>query len=255
MAGVSAGLRLSGVEVVLGATSVLERIELHAPAGAITVLVGPNGSGKTTLLRCAAGIVPAACGAVEIDGVSMQASAQHAKARLGFAVEPARLPAELTPRQCLALFARMRGPDRIPDDTLALACSLGTEPWLDVEIAYLSLGTRQKLGVLLGLLGDPPILLLDEPTNGLDPPSARVLRDELEARARRGRAVLVATYALDLAERLADRVAWLHGGTLAGVWEADELARMRAAGSRLEDAILARFDAAPSPSGSLETAT
>ena len=240
---VSVGLQLSGIEVELGATVVLERIELHAPPAAITVLVGPNGSGKTTLLRCAAGTVPARRGRVEVDGVSMQASPQHAKARLGFAVEPARLPPELTPRQCLALFARVRGFDRIPDASLALATAVGAERWLDVENAYLSLGTRQKLGVLLGLLGDPPVLLLDEPTNGLDPPSARVLRRELSARARAGRAVLVATHALELAESFADRVAWLHGGTIAGLWDADELARMRAAGERLEDAILARFDA------------
>ena len=239
----SAGLRLTGVAAVLGATTVLERIDLHCPAGAVTVLFGPNGSGKTTLLRCAAGVVPARRGAVEVDGVSMQATPQQAKTRLGLAVEPARLPAELTPRQCLELFARVRGSDRVPDETLVLARALGAEPWLDVENAYLSLGTRQKLGVLLGMLGDPAVLLLDEPTNGLDPPSARVLRRALSARARAGRTVLVATHALDLAEALADRVAWLHGGTVAGLWDADELARMRAAGERLEDAILARFDA------------
>ena len=105
--------------------------------------------------------------------------------------------------------------------------ALGFGPWLDTEVAFMSLGTRQKLGILLGLVGDPPLLLLDEVTNGLDPASAFVLKQHLVERARAGTAILLATHALDIAERIADRVLLLGNGRIEREWSPAELAEKR----------------------------
>ena len=71
---------------------------------------------------------------------------------------------------------------------------------------------RQKVSIAAALLHDPPLVLLDEPLGGLDPHSARALKDLLRERAARGLGVLVSTHLLDVAERLCDRVVVLHHG-------------------------------------------
>jgi ABC-2 type transport system ATP-binding protein len=87
---------------------------------------------------------------------------------------------------------------------------------------------RQKLGILLGLLGEPPLLLLDEPFNGLDPRSALLFKQHLVALAGRGdTSVLLATHSLDIAERHATRVILLMDGRVRHTWNAAELAAMR----------------------------
>ena len=75
----------------------------------------------------------------------------------------------------------------------------------------MSYGTRQKLGVLLALLGAPALVVLDETFNGLDPASGLLLKRHLRDRVDAGRCgVVLATHALDIAEHWADRVALLH---------------------------------------------
>jgi ABC-2 type transport system ATP-binding protein len=227
---VTAALRFDGVRVVLGHQAVLDDLTFSIEPGQITVLIGPNGSGKSTLMRCAAGIAAPNAGTVRIDGVDVVRDPVAAKSKLGYAVEPARLPPELTGRQCLELFAKARGlrRDAVEASLGPVVDALGYRPWVDVEVAFCSLGTRQKLGILLGLVGDPPLLLLDEVTNGLDPASAFVLKQHLVERAKSGVAILLATHALDIAERIADRVLLLGQGRIEREWSTAELATRRA---------------------------
>jgi len=205
----------------------LDGAELTLLRGDFMALIGPNGSGKTTLMRCIAGILQPDSGSIVIDGVDLRAAPRAAKARLGFAVDPVLLPGPLTGRQCLALFARARGLPQVPDASLVLASALAFEPWLDVEVERYSLGTRQKLGILLGLVGEPPLLVLDEPMNGLDPISAYALKQNLVALAQRGIAVLLATHALDVAERFITRAALMIEGRIARHWDVADLAAIR----------------------------
>ncbi|MGH8214481.1 MAG: ABC transporter ATP-binding protein [Rhodanobacteraceae bacterium] len=191
-------------------------------------MIGPNGSGKTTLLHALAGVVPLSAGSVRIDGYDLAKAPRNAKAAFGLAVDPPRLPALLTGRECLALFAGARGLPAIPPATLALGETLSLTSVLDRRIDSYSLGMRQKLGILLGVLGEPPLLLLDEPFNGLDPRSALVFKQHLAALVGRGdTSVLLATHSLDIAERHATRVLLLMDGRVRHTWNAAELAAMR----------------------------
>lgn len=233
-------LQLEDLHCAFDAQPVLRGVEFSLQAGEFAALIGPNGSGKTTLLQCIAGIAPAQCGRVRVGGIDLREDILRARQRLGYAIDPARLPPLLTGRECLALFASARGLPRIPAETLDVADTLAVSSLLDRRLSHCSLGTRQKVGILLGLLGEPPLLLLDEPINGLDPASAWAFKRHLQHLAReRGTAVLIATHSLDLAERFATRAMLLVDGMLRCQWDADELAALRAApGASLEQAMV-----------------
>jgi len=220
-------LHVDRLHVRYGEHAVLHDLALVMERGEFVALIGPNGSGKTTLLRAIAGIQPASAGCVRVEGHDIAREAQSARKKLGFGIAPERLPGLLSGRECLALFAAARGMSEVPETTLALAGTLDLTPMLDYRVAHYSLGTRQKLGVVLGLLGEPPLLLLDEPFNGLDPRSAFAFKRHLEARVHAGASVLLATHSLDIAERHATRVVLLIEGRLCRSWSRAELDRLR----------------------------
>ena len=163
-------------------------------------------------------------------------------------MEPERLPSALRGGQCIELVAHTRELGCVAlDAALALSAALGLTPWLQREVAEYSLGTRQKLAVVLALLGEPPLLLLDEVLNGLDPLAAFALKEELRRRVDRGAAVLLATHGLEVAERFLDRAVLLLDGRIAADWDREALQRLRTeTDGGLEAAVVARLRAASS---------
>ena len=225
----SAVLDIRNLTHAFGHKRVLDNVQLKLERGEFLALIGPNGSGKTTLMRCLAGILKPDAGEIELDGLALAADARAAKQRLGFAIEPGLLPGALTGRQCLTLFAEVRGLESVPAETYELAESLAFAPWLDELVERYSLGTRQKLGILLGLIGTPPLIVLDEPMNGLDPVSAYAVKQHLVKLVQANRAgVLLATHALEVAERFITRAVLLVEGRLTREWDTAHLDQIRA---------------------------
>lgn len=238
----SARLALQDIGLSFGPRSVLHRVDLALQPGELVGLIGPNGSGKSSLLRIAAGVLSPTRGTVCIDGIEAARDPVAARARLGYAVEPDRLPAALRGRQCLELVARTRAlSGRALERAHGDAQALGLAPWLEAEVGEYSLGTRQKLALVLALLGEPPVLLLDEVLNGLDPLAAYALKQLLRARADAGAAVLLATHGLEVAERFLDRAVLLLDGRLAADWDRPALHALRTSGGGLEAAVVARL--------------
>lgn len=219
---------------------VLEDVSLTVARGEWVALLGPNASGKTTLLHCVVGMMTPTSGAITVCGQSLRDNPSSAKGKLGFACAPDRLPGLLTGRQCLEIYAAAKGLSSISADVLQLAERLQYMPMLDRFVDAYSLGTRQKLAVLLALLGDPELVVLDEAFNGLDPASALALKHFLRDRVSQGKcSVLLATHALDIVERYADRAALLLNGRIAHEWRKEELAAMRAKSEEGFEAALA----------------
>jgi ABC-2 type transport system ATP-binding protein len=240
MAPPAAALSVHALALSLGGAAVLRGVDLALQPGTFTGLVGPNGSGKSTLLRCLAGILAPDAGRVRIAGHDIVETPLQAKGALGFAPDPAGLPDALRGSDCLELFARARGLPAVPDDTWTLAEALQFTRWCPREVGSYSLGTRQKLSVLLGLLGTPPLLLLDESLNGLDPVSALRLKQHLTTLARnRGCAVLLATHGVEIAEHHLDAVLLLDEGRIRASWDRPALDALRASRGGLEHAIVA----------------
>jgi ABC-2 type transport system ATP-binding protein len=221
-------LEIRGLRAGYGPRTVLENISITLFAGDWFVILGPNGCGKSTLLDCVVGRLKASGGEICIAGYSLAKNSYEAKLQLGYGCAPDALPALLTSRQCLEVHAGAKGLAAIGDDLFELADELRLTPYLESFVDTLSLGTRQKLAVLLALVGDPPLIVLDEAFNGLDPASALILKRHLRARIqRRGGALLLATHSLDIVEHYADCAGVLIDGRLKHEWAKDELQRLR----------------------------
>ena len=234
----SPALEIKSLFAAYGARVVLENISLTLARGEWYVLLGPNGSGKTTLLDCVSGRMLPSRGEVRIAGYPLGADTFESKRWLGYGCAPEILPALLTARQCLEVHAAAKELGSIDEDVLSLADELKFTAYLEDFVDTMSLGTRQKLSILLALVGNPSLIVLDEAFNGLDPASALVVKRHLRARLQqRGAALLLATHALDIVEHHADRAAVLIDGRLKREWQKAEIEALRLTGQTFETSL------------------
>ena len=214
-------LDVGNLHLSFGDRSVLAGVDLAIGRGQLLGLVGPNGSGKTSLIRAITGLIAASRGHVRIGGIDVSRDPLPARRQFGYAPDPSRLPNALTGRQALSVTAAARGIVAVPER--------GMQPLMNhlARCAY-SLGTRQKLAILIGLMGDPPLLVLDEVMNGLDPISSHELKLELIERCERDRCgVLLATHGLEIAPTLLTDAVLLNDGRIRHRWGAEELSGWR----------------------------
>jgi ABC-2 type transport system ATP-binding protein len=222
-----------------GRNEVLRGISLRVAAGQWFCLLGPNGVGKSTLLHCLAGRVIPTRGTIRIAGSALATASQSAKHHLGYACAPDQLPGLLTGRQCLDVYALAKQLTAIDATVWALAEELRFTTYLDQYVDTYSLGTRQKLCVLLALLGEPALIVFDEAFNGLDPSSALTLKQELKRRLQTGTAVLLATHSLDIVEHHADRATLMMDGRIVHDWSDADLSELRRTGGDFEASLAA----------------
>jgi ABC-2 type transport system ATP-binding protein len=234
---------------------VLEDLNLEVPRGCWLALLGPNASGKSTLLKCLGGRLPPLHGSVQINGRDIHSMPRDERAMPGHAVAPEELPPFLTIRQCLEIHALAHGLPGVPPTGLELARGLGLDAHADVQVRHASLGTRQKLAIVLALARQPQVLLLDEVFNALDFGSTLYLREHLRERVRRDALTIVlATHSLDIVCRCCDGFVLLQDGRMAGRWDTAGLPsgdRLQAIEQVLAAAAAPRSQAgSPGPAGS-----
>jgi len=234
-------LDIRDVRARYGKLEVLRGVTLQIRTGQWFCLLGPNGVGKSTLLHCVAGRLVPSAGDILVCGHSVRTQTVDAKRKLGFGCAPEQLPELLSGRQCLEVYANAKGLERIDPDVLELGEAVKFNPYLDRFVDTYSLGTRQKLCVLLALLGEPTLVVLDEAFNGLDPASALIVKRHLQQRLAANRcSVLLATHSLDIVEHYADKAALLLDGRIVREWSDSEIAAVREQGADRCEELLAR---------------
>jgi ABC-2 type transport system ATP-binding protein len=194
----------------------VEDVSFELEPGQIFALLGPNGAGKTTTLRMLAGLIAPTSGSVRVGNEAMTpAAAPRLRERIGFLTEAPGLWDNLTVRDNLEVYAQlygMRDAEKAVSEALELfeIADRSTD-----RTARLSKGLKQRVALARAIVHRPSIVLLDEPTAGLDPESARDVRELIVAMRGEGRAVLLCTHNLDEVERVADRVAVLRSRLVA----------------------------------------
>jgi len=194
----------------------LAGISLRIERGVVLGLVGPNGSGKTTLLRLVLGFARPFGGRITIEGSAPVA--YRTRQGIGYLPEQVHLPAGVRVRRLAEFAGRLASLDRSEAQatTGRLMTTLSIDDRADEAVGTLSHGYRQRVGLLVALLGDPELVLLDEPANGLDPESVGVLRSVLRGLKRQGRTVVVSSHNLLELERHCDEVVILSRGRVLG---------------------------------------
>jgi ABC-2 type transport system ATP-binding protein len=231
-----------GLSRRFGSVMAVERVDLEIRRGEVFGLLGPNGAGKTTTLRMLCGLLPPSSGSALVAGVDVWREPRRARAQLGYMDEEPIVYPYLTGREFLELVADIYGIARGAQreaQIQRLFSLFEIADKADELISAFSHGTRQKIGLASLLIHDPQVLFLDEPTNGLDPRAARRVKELLQELAERGRAIILSTHILEIAQALCHRVAIIHRGRVAAVGSLAELrAGVGADGASLEDLFL-----------------
>jgi len=227
-------IRLTHLTKRYGKFTAVDDINRVVPSGELFGFLGPNGAGKTTTFRMIAGILHPTSGPVEIGGIDVLRHPLQAKARLGFIPDRPFVYDKLTGAEFCRFAAALyghQGPvvERRIDELLEL---FELTRWKNELTESYSHGMRQKLIISAALVHRPEVIVVDEPMIGLDPKSARLLKDLLRQFVERGGTVLMSTHTLEVAEAMCDRIAIIHGGkivahgTMAEVQEQTESADM-----------------------------
>ena len=198
-----------------GAVTAVDRISFTLVEGTTVALLGGNGAGKTTTIAMLLGLVVPSSGEVRVFGEDVSRHRGRVAHRMNFQSPYVDLPARLTVKQNLTVYAGLYGIANAAERIAYIAQDLQIAPLLDRATGKLSAGQKTRVGLAKALLNAPDLLLLDEPTASLDPDTADWIRHKLKDYAEtRGATLLIASHNMAEVERLADRVILLDQGRI-----------------------------------------
>ena len=202
-----------GLTKVYGDSRAVDKVSLRVPAGGVYGFLGPNGAGKSTTMKLLLGLTRPTSGTMSVLGHPVGPRSPVPAGAIGSLIEGPSYYPRLTGPENLAMVSDYLGlPRGRVQHALATVALTGQEGKL---VKDYSLGMRQRLGLAMALLADPPLMLLDEPTNGLDPAGVAEIRELIVALARQeGVTVIVSSHILSEIEQMADVVGIICAGSL-----------------------------------------
>jgi ABC-2 type transport system ATP-binding protein len=235
-------IKVKDVSKSFGKVKAVCNLDLTVEAGKIRGLLGPNGSGKSTAMKMIMGILSPDSGSIFVNDVNVSKNPIDARKLIGYVPEIPHLYEYLTASEYLDFVGEAYGvkgevrKQRAND----LLKAFQMEDRVNEVLSGFSQGMRQKIAITSALLHRPKILILDEPLNGLDPRSARIVKEILHRLSgEENIAILFSTHVLEIAEAICHHVTIMNKGHVLAEGSVQELGSMMGMqGSSLEDVFL-----------------
>jgi ABC-2 type transport system ATP-binding protein len=208
-------VNLENVSKNFGTIQAVKNLDLHIDIGTVFGFLGPNGSGKSTTMKMILGLLKADSGSLNIYGINVSTNPWEVKKIVGYVPESPRLYTFLTGLEYLDFIADVYGLDPTTKKNRI-------EEYLDAfdlenreneMISGYSHGMQQKIAIIAALLHKPKLLIMDEPLSGLDPKSARIVKDLIHKLANENVTTILSTHVLEIADAVCDKMAILYQGT------------------------------------------
>lgn len=235
-------IELQHVSKTFGKVTALSDLSLGIESGELTALLGPNGAGKTTAISLMLGLAAPTGGQVQVLGQNPRQDS--VRSHIGSMPQESAIPAALTVREAVSLFASFYPAPLSVDDALALA---DLQNLAGRRAGALSGGQKRRLAFALAVIGNPEILLIDEPTTGMDAGSRLAFWHAMDHLKASGRTILLTTHYLEEAQRSADRVVVMNAGKILADGTPESL-RSQVGGARVmftSDLVLAEVQRLP----------
>jgi bacitracin transport system ATP-binding protein len=189
-------------------------VNMNVPSGKIYGLLGRNGAGKTTIMRMLLNLASPTSGEISLLGEDYPKKTKEIYHRIGSMIETPGFYENLTGKENLEIFARLRGQHKKNSVQNALEI-VGLEKETKKTYDHYSLGMKQRLGIAAAIMHEPEMLILDEPINGLDPVGIQEVRKYLEILcSEKGVTILISSHNLSEIEQIADIIGVMHEGRL-----------------------------------------
>jgi ABC-2 type transport system ATP-binding protein len=217
-------IEAAGLTKRFGDVIAVNDVSLNIRKGEIYGFLGLNGAGKTTTIRMLLGMIKPGRGSVSLLGTRVQTGQRAIWQRVGYMVESPHAYPDLTVRENLEIFRRLR---QLKDSATVekIIAEMGLTQYTNRRAGVLSLGNAQRLGLAKALIHHPDLLLLDEPANGLDPAGIVEVRNLLCGLAENnGVTIFISSHILSEVARLATRIGVVHEGRLVKELYTEELA-------------------------------
>jgi sodium transport system ATP-binding protein len=207
-----------------GEVRAVDGISFECRPGEIFGLLGANGAGKTTTLRMLSTVLRPTGGTAAVMGHDVASEPEAVRRSLGFYSASTALYPRLTARETLEFFARINGypSERVADRVAELVKRFGITEYEGARVEKLSSGMKQKVSIARTVVHDPPVLIFDEPTVGLDVINALEMAKVIAQLREEGKTIIFSTHIMSEAEKLCDRIAIIHRGSILAIGTLEE---------------------------------
>ena len=234
-----------GVTKRYGSRTALSNLSFQVKKGEFFGYLGPNGAGKTTSIKSMIGLIRPDDGRILVDGIDVADDPIAVRSLIGFVPDSPFIYGKLSGREFLRFVG---GLYHMEKNDLAkrvewMSDIFEMHGWLDFRTEEYSHGMKQKVVMSAAFIHRPELIVVDEPTVGLDPPSARLLKDMLTLIQKSGTTVFMSSHDLSVVQELCGRMAIIHKGSIVAEGTLDDLrAKAEMEGGKLEDLFLKLTD-------------
>ena len=233
-------IKTEGLTKSFGSFTAVDNLNFEIEAGEIFAFLGPNGAGKTTTVKLMTGLLTPSSGTAVINGFDICKDPMNAKRSFGYVSDQPFVYPYLTGFEFMRFVGDVYkiSPEEQKAKIPELLEMFELNKWADETIESYSHGMRQKLVLASVILHRPSVLFLDEPLVGLDPKSARLVKEIFNELSGRGVTIFMCTHVLEIAEKLAKRAGVIFQGKLIALETVETLKLKAKEGGNLEDVFL-----------------